>query len=92
MEPPAKRTKIGLYERKDDEANDDELSLTPSQIAARQDPLYALDKGRAKAAFKLKSRFENIFEKYGQDFDGVGDEINLHTGEVTIDNGHSTLR
>lgn len=89
MEPPAKRTKTGPSKRQDDEADDDdELSLTPSQFAARQDPLYELDKGRAKAASKLKSRFENIFEKYAQDFDGIGDEINLHTGEVAIDNGH----
>jgi hypothetical protein len=37
---------------------------------------------------KLKSRFERIFEKYEYDFDGVGDEIDIVTGEVLVDNGH----
>ena len=37
---------------------------------------------------KLKSRFESIFEKYGKDFSGVGDEIDLTTGIIVVDNGH----
>ena len=37
---------------------------------------------------KLKSRFESIFEKYGRDFTGTGDEIDLETGEIYVDNGH----
>lgn len=36
----------------------------------------------------LKTRFESIFEKYSRDFTGVGDEINLATGEVEVNNGH----
>ncbi|KAI0594771.1 hypothetical protein F4775DRAFT_416262 [Biscogniauxia sp. FL1348] len=89
MEPPSKRLKLqqALYES-DDEANQDELSMTPSQFDARQDPLYQLDKGRAKAATRLKSTFESIFEKYEKDFTGIGDEIDLRTGEIIIDNGH----
>ncbi|KAK8016387.1 hypothetical protein PG993_014576 [Apiospora rasikravindrae] len=90
MEPPAKRHKVGQPPRDDphNEANDDELSLHPGEFDARQDPLYELDKSRAKAVFKLKSRFESIFDKYERDFDGEGDEINLHTGEVIVNNGH----
>ncbi|KAK6860151.1 hypothetical protein PG995_003787 [Apiospora arundinis] len=91
MEPPAKRLKVGqppLHDDRHNEANDDELSLHPGEFDARQDPLYELDKSRAKAAFKLKSRFESIFDKYEHDFEGEGDEINLHTGEVIINNGH----
>ncbi|KAK8132830.1 hypothetical protein PG999_001003 [Apiospora kogelbergensis] len=91
MEPPAKRLKVGQLPPHDDrhnEANDDELSLHPGEFEARQDPLYELDKSRAKAAFKLKSRFESIFDKYERDFEGEGDEIDLHTGEVIINNGH----
>ncbi|KAH8682373.1 hypothetical protein BX600DRAFT_505973 [Xylariales sp. PMI_506] len=91
MEPPAKRARFGYSPYDDDEDEDpshDELSLSATQLAARQDPLYQLDKKRAKSAFKLKSRFEEIFEKYSQDFDGVGDEIDLRTGEVIVDNGH----
>lgn len=90
MEPPAKRLKADRPPREDphDEANDDELCLPPGEFEARQDPLYELDKSRAKAVFKLKSRFESIFDKYERDFDGEGDEVNLHTGEVIINNGH----
>ncbi|KAI9840958.1 MAG: hypothetical protein M1837_001087 [Sclerophora amabilis] len=36
----------------------------------------------------LKSVFEGIFEKYGKDFTGVGDEIDLQTGAIVVDNGH----
>ncbi|XXH05542.1 hypothetical protein Hte_011972 [Hypoxylon texense] len=91
MEPPSKRLKLGQApydDDEDDEANIDELSMSPTQFDARQDPLYELDKGRAKAATRLKSAFERIFEKYERDFTGVGDEIDLETGEVVIDNGH----
>ncbi|KAI2783656.1 hypothetical protein F4815DRAFT_457438 [Daldinia loculata] len=91
MEPPSKRPKLGQApydDDDDDEANLDELSMSPTQFDARQDPLYQLDKGRAKAATRLKSAFERIFEKYGRDFTGVGDEIDLETGEVIVNNGH----
>ncbi|KAK6398137.1 hypothetical protein LTR65_003217 [Meristemomyces frigidus] len=37
---------------------------------------------------QLKSRFEAIFHKYERDFTGVGDEIDLETGEIVVDNGH----
>lgn len=43
---------------------------------------------RQKLDNKLKSTFEAIFEKYGKDFSGVGDEIDLRTGEIIVDNGH----
>lgn len=37
---------------------------------------------------RLKSRFEGIFAKYERDFTGVGDEIDIETGEIVVDNGH----
>ena len=43
---------------------------------------------RARNDQLLKSRFESIFEKYGKDFSHVGDEIDLQTGEIVVDNGH----
>ncbi|XDG08496.1 hypothetical protein ABKA04_008111 [Annulohypoxylon sp. FPYF3050] len=91
MEPPTKRMKLGQapYDDNDeDEINLDELSMDPIQFDARQDPLYELDKGRAKAASRLKSAFERIFEKYERDFTDIGDEIDLETGEVIVNNGH----
>lgn len=91
MEPPTKRMKLGQapYDDDDeDEINLDELSMDPIQFDARQDPLYELDKGRAKAASRLRSAFERIFEKYERDFTDIGDEIDLETGEVIVNNGH----
>ena len=45
---------------------------------------------RARNDLRLKSRFESIFEKFGKDFTGVGDEIDLQTGKVVVNNGHLT--
>jgi len=52
------------------------------------DPDADLRQRRAQLDYKLKSTFEAIFDKYGQDFEGVGDEIDLETGEVVVNNGH----
>ncbi|EOO00816.1 putative myb-like dna-binding domain protein [Phaeoacremonium minimum UCRPA7] len=89
MERPAKRLRIGLAPYDDKE--DDELGLEPEefeQLELSKDPGYQLEQGRAKAAYKLKSTFEHIFEKYEKDFTDVGDEIDLRTGEIVVDNGH----
>ncbi len=43
---------------------------------------------RARNDARLKTTFESIFEKYGRDFSGVGDEIDLETGEIIVNNGH----
>lgn len=47
-----------------------------------------LHRKRARNDLRLKSRFESIFEKFGKDFNGVGDEIDLGTGEIVVNNGH----
>jgi hypothetical protein len=52
------------------------------------DPDAELHYTRERLDQKLKLRFEEIFEKYGKDFTGIGDEIDLRTGEVVVDNGH----
>ncbi|KAI1809911.1 hypothetical protein GGS20DRAFT_243554 [Poronia punctata] len=88
MEPPSKRLKLDSPLYSDDEEEQDELSLTPGQFDAIQDPLYQLDKKRAKSATRLKSAYESIFEKYGKEFDGSDDLVNLYTGEIEVDNGH----
>lgn len=43
---------------------------------------------RTRLDLRLKSRFESIFEKYGKDFSGIGDEIDLETGEIVVNHGH----
>ncbi|KAL4977727.1 hypothetical protein BDW66DRAFT_28940 [Aspergillus desertorum] len=47
-----------------------------------------LQEARAQNDLRLKSIFEGIFEKYGRDFTDVGDEIDLRTGNITVNNGH----
>lgn len=88
MEPPTKRPRFGPAPFDDDDSDADELNSRPEEVNARRDPGLRLERSRAFAAFKLKSAFERIFDKYEKDFTGVGDEINLRTGEVIIDNGH----
>jgi hypothetical protein len=47
-------------------------------------------RGRQRIDLKLKGTFERIFEKYARDFTGVGDEIDMETGDVVVNNGHLT--
>lgn len=47
-----------------------------------------LQEARAQNDLRLKSIFEHIFEKYGKDFTDVGDEIDLQTGKIVVNNGH----
>ncbi|KAF7118632.1 hypothetical protein CNMCM5793_008170 [Aspergillus hiratsukae] len=47
-----------------------------------------LQEARAQNDLRLKSIFEHIFEKYGKDFTNVGDEIDLQTGKIVVNNGH----
>ncbi|KAI8230913.1 hypothetical protein K4K55_006429 [Colletotrichum sp. SAR 10_96] len=89
MEPPAKRPRTGpspLGQQQNDE--DDELNYEPEEVSQMRDPGYQLEQSRNFAAFKLKSTFEHIFAKYEKDFTGIGDEIDLKTGKVVINNGH----
>ncbi|KAL2870052.1 Myb-like DNA-binding domain protein [Aspergillus lucknowensis] len=47
-----------------------------------------IQEARAQNDLRLKSIFEDIFEKYGRDFTDVGDEIDLQTGKILVNNGH----
>ncbi|MCJ1306370.1 hypothetical protein MMC25_000012 [Agyrium rufum] len=58
--------------------------MSTSHLPAVPDLAYQ----RARNNLWLKGRFESIFEKYERDFDTLGDEIDLETGEIAIDNGH----
>jgi hypothetical protein len=57
-------------------------------IFADQSQDEELDTARRQNDQHLKGRFESIFEKYERDFSGVGDEIDLATGEIIVNNGH----
>ena len=43
---------------------------------------------KAQIDLRFKSNLESIFDKYGKDFNGVGDEIDIVTGEIVVNNGH----
>lgn len=86
MERPVKRQRIALDPLGTDD--EDELDCEPNELNQRRDPVYQLEQARARASNKLKSRFEDIFAKYEKDFTGVGDEIDLRTGQVVVNNGH----
>ena len=61
---------------------------TASTNSAEYAPASFLD-----IRMKFKSRLEEIFEKYDKDFTGVGDEIDIRTGKIVVNNGHlSKLR
>ncbi|KAF7714351.1 Centromere protein Scm3, N-terminal [Penicillium ucsense] len=49
---------------------------------------WDLQAARAQNDLRLKSIFEGIFAKYGNDFSDVGDEIDLETGEIVVNRGH----
>jgi hypothetical protein len=51
-------------------------------------PDKTLTRARWRNDLSLKSRFEAIFEKYAHDFTGIGDEIEIATGTVVVNNGH----
>ncbi|KAJ5626120.1 hypothetical protein N7510_002429 [Penicillium lagena] len=65
------------------------LSFTPGSPSPNEvDEDFDLPTARARNDQRLKSIFERIFDKYGKDFTEVGDEIDLETGKIVIDNGH----
>lgn len=61
-------------------------------MLANHSPGAALDDDLGSLRYRndslLKSRFESIFEKYSKDFSGIGDEVDLMSGEIIVDNGH----
>ena len=72
VERPGKRPRLSF--------NSDSVDGIPEQ--------WDLQAARAENDNKLKSIFEGIFTKYGKDFTEVGDEIDLQTGKIVVDNGH----
>ena len=57
-------------------------------LPQNEHPDVDLDRGRRQNDMLLKSRFEAIFQKYSQDFTGTGDEVDLGSGRIIVDNGH----
>lgn len=59
-----------------------------SEEDSEVDDLRQLELDRNYNDQKLKSRFEHIFRKYEHDFEGIGDEIEIASGDIVVDNGH----
>ncbi|KAJ5140806.1 hypothetical protein N7448_004214 [Penicillium atrosanguineum] len=72
MKRPAKRPRLSI--------DSDSVEDIPEE--------WDLQTARAQNDNKLKAIFEGIFSKYGKDFTEVGDEIDLQTGKIVVDNGH----
>ncbi|ODA77542.1 hypothetical protein RJ55_07171 [Drechmeria coniospora] len=88
MEPPPKRRRHGKSPLDSTDTEDDELGFEPHEVLARRDPAYKLSLDRAYADNRFQSTMAHIFEKYGRDFEGIGDEIDMMTGEIVVNNGH----
>ncbi|KAI9044775.1 Myb-like DNA-binding domain protein [Aspergillus affinis] len=77
MEPPSKRPRLSFTEQDEDGADDDTDDIDLQEARFQNDQ-------------RLKSIFEGIFQKYEKDFTEAGDEIDLQTGDIIINNGHLT--
>ncbi|KAF4951914.1 hypothetical protein FGADI_7136 [Fusarium gaditjirri] len=90
MESPTKKRRRGSSAQKvvQDESDDDELASHPQEIRMRRDPDVQLALKRANADQKLQATMAHIIEKYSRDFEGIGDEIDMNTGEIVVNNGH----
>ncbi|EXJ58318.1 hypothetical protein A1O7_05743 [Cladophialophora yegresii CBS 114405] len=60
------------------------LSMFPSDDQLDED----LGGRRKRNDLLLKSRFESIFEKYSHDFSSIGDEIDMDSMTIVVNNGH----
>ena len=70
----------------DDE--DEQLPPHPLESIAEGDESYELAVEKAHADNRFFATMAHIFHKYGRDFEGIGDEIDLVTGEIVVNNGH----
>lgn len=95
MEPPTNRPRLTRrpYHGDDNDNDDstfdgDELNFQPQQVSEWRDQDLQLERKRAKAGNRFQKAMAHIFSKYARDFTDVGDEIDLETGEVIVNNGH----
>ncbi|KAL8659011.1 MAG: hypothetical protein Q9202_007317 [Teloschistes flavicans] len=59
----------------------------PATRQVQEEDKEDIDKRREASKRKLKSRFQDIYNKYGREFE-VADEIDLPTLEITVNGGH----
>jgi hypothetical protein len=92
MGPATKKRRHGSPSRRkelqDEDDDGDELASHPQEIRIRRDPDIQFALKRANADHKLQSTMAHIIEKYSRNFEGIGDEIDMETGEIVVNNGH----
>ncbi|OJJ88763.1 Myb-like DNA-binding domain protein [Aspergillus glaucus CBS 516.65] len=97
MEPPTKRPRLSIAPDTSQDTypypspSPDPTAADENEINHENENEYDqvdIHAARAQNDQRLKTIFESIFEKYSRDFTEVGDEIDLQTGEVIVDNGH----
>lgn len=94
MNLPPKRPRLSFTELTNDYGSDSDSNETPA--THQQTPTeynddanqVDLQEARFHNDQRLKSIFEGIFEKYEKDFTDVGDEIDLESGSILVNNGH----
>ncbi|KAJ5157820.1 uncharacterized protein N7482_008920 [Penicillium canariense] len=87
MDAPMSDTMNNLIEHPAKRARLSYISGSPEEVGEASEE-WDLHAARAQNDLRLKSIFEGIFSKYGNDFSEVGDEIDLETGEIVVNNGH----
>ncbi|KIE01299.1 Myb-like DNA-binding domain protein, partial [Metarhizium majus ARSEF 297] len=78
------------WEEYDEDDDNDNGESAPEQCegSVEQDDGYQLAIEKAYADNRFRATMAHIFRKYGRDFEGIGDEIDLSTGEIVVNNGH----
>ncbi|CAH0056585.1 unnamed protein product [Clonostachys solani] len=89
MEPPTNRSRLAqlVAEGAQDE-DGDELNFQPHEVSEMRDPDVQLAKKREAVGNRFQAAMSSIFDKYGRDFEDIGDEIDFETGEIVVNNGH----
>ncbi|KAH7155526.1 hypothetical protein B0J13DRAFT_655189 [Dactylonectria estremocensis] len=91
MEPPVKRRRQGASTFRSSLGSNNETEideLAEPSLPPSPDQGYQLAVKRAQANQRLNATMAHIIEKYSQNFDGIGDEIDMETGEIVVNNGH----
>ena len=88
MESPSKRLRLSSSSDEAEPEPEPEPQTESESESQTEETDADLEDARTQNDLRLKSIFEGIFEKYGKDFTDVGDEIDLSTGKIVVNNGH----
>ena len=58
------------------------------RLRLEDNDLAAVQNAHERSRKHLKSRLENVIEKYSKDYSDVSDVIDIHSGQVEVNNGH----